>query len=375
MSVFAIGQLVVVVVLLGIGSCGLFAERRQRSIFQTLWLTGLFLIICRATNPWLIFSAAIGLFLSGLCFDARTISIREFLKNHAPQLLGIVLVTTGTVVCFNSTANVVHGIGVVSTIVGLGGTLNWFPFPLVKSIEQSPLGFVNHKLLPVLAGAVFLLRMSHFAHWNEQELAFLAVASLFSLGIIALRLHSGLPSEKLPTHRTLAIVSHANLTTVLTRWTALHPQADWSASSNLPTGLQLFVAILVVESLAVIVLTFQKSKQSFAQQLAFLSLAGIPPFPGAWWRFALLTSLVLPHHRSSLTGLTEPHHGFLALGVVYLAILAALGTGQLESIRRQCDVDDHPPAKTSVLNWSFALILLIVGMFSLSIQPWFQSLL
>lgn len=50
--------------------------------------------------------------------------------------------------------------------------------------------------------------------------------------------------------------------------------------------------------------------------VCLLSLAGVPPLPGFWGRLWVLMAAFSPRHASTLTGLYEPHFGFLLLAAV-----------------------------------------------------------
>lgn len=59
----------------------------------------------------------------------------------------------------------------------------------------------------------------------------------------------------------------------------------------------------------------QRPVDAACATLFLLSLAGLPPLPGFWGRWWLVSAVLRPRHSSPLTGLYESHPGFLAAGV------------------------------------------------------------
>ena len=119
-----------------------------------------------------------------------------------------------------------------------------------------------------------------------------------------------------------------------------------------------------------------------AESVARLSLAGLPPFPGAWWRFGMFMALALPHERSVLTNLIEPHHGFVLFGGVYL-LLSIFNTiaqvGKFGLIANPLALPDlsgrASTSRIAITQWSLTGLLLVLGFYSFSIGPMTMRLL
>ncbi len=246
-----------------------------------------------------------------------------------------------------------HEIGVVCCLTGIGGMLGWFPVPsctLPIQAEKESSSLKIEFLLSVLFAANLLFRCVQSGEWNEREIAVLAVISLLSLVMCGFRLMGTITIPQRCQLSILTILSHANIATVLLGWQKLHLDRNWSASSNILTAENLFLSILFIESFAVLLLlwggsmikvgkgkeieaplprTFQNQipTGSLAAILGVLILSGFPFFPGAWWRFKLTAALLLPHEQSLITKLSEPHHGFvsLALGYGFCSLIVAIG--------------------------------------------------
>lgn len=273
------------------------------------------------------------------------------------QIFGSLLLGIGFWYFLPTAEPLLHRAGVVLLIVGIGGMLGWLPIPQGDSPTRSPdelLQQFSTCLIPVCLAAVLVNHSIRELQWSERELAILAVISLLSLATCGLRLLGPLTIEQRCRITQLTILGNANIASVLMGWELLHPGRDWSHSTNLPTGLQLFYCLLLLESLAVLLLNVGLSrilpnsesplpeaslvalgKLKFLNLLSILcgalSLAGLPPFPGSWWRFGLLSALILPQQTSIVTQVSEPHDGFIMLTIAYagVSLLIALGQARL----------------------------------------------
>lgn len=300
----------------------------------------LILIALYSREPWVnwlaLQIAVLPEFVQGIRRHSLLIAIRQNLL----LLSGSILYTAGFWMFLNSPDVQQHQLGVLLILTGIGGMLGWFPLPYIHPRSEAhrssegittELTLIGNSLLPVIISALFLFRAIQRNPWSESELALLAVISIYSFSLSAIRLSATFSSTERCQLVTLMLLSKANIATVLAGWERIHPDLDWALTSNLPSGQVLFFAILVIDALGLISLVFglhfKGRLANSAAILGMLSLGGVPPFPGAWWLFALFSVLLLPHQRSVVTHLLEPHDGTIALAVGYAAasLLAMLG--------------------------------------------------
>lgn len=293
---------------------------------------------------WLVLQIAV---LPEFVLGIRRHSLMMAIRQDLLLLTGSVLYTGGFWMFLNSPDTQLQQTGVLLILTGIGGMLGWFPLPYIQPRSEAHHGtqgittvltLIGDTLLPVIIAALFLFRVNQRNPWSESELALLAVISIYSLTLTAIRLSSTFDTSKRCQLAILMVLSKANIATVLTGWERIHPDLDWELTSNLPSGQFLFLTILVIDSLGIIVLVcglhFRGRLGDAAAILGTLSLAGVPPFPGAWWQFALFSVLLLPHQRSVVTQLLEPHDGMIALAVGFAAasLLTLLGHLSLAQI-------------------------------------------
>lgn len=259
-----------------------------------------------------------------------------------------------------------HQTGLAMMLVGIGASLRWFPIPETAPYSRhfSARGeLIWDSLCPVLLAALFLNRSVQTVSWSEAELGLLAVVSLFSFGLSGLRLTGQLSPQQRLRLLILNILSQANIATVLMGWEILHTDWNWSESSNLPTGLTLFMVILIVESLASVLVDFTDSSRTDVDLNAkphwFLTgmnvignwnLAGIPPTPGGIWRVTMWSVLLLPQATSNVTHLPEPHPGFVSLSICFITCSSLVMAGHLRATLAATGPKATPPLQeTSVV--------------------------
>lgn len=365
------------------------------------------MIAATGSAPWLAWGALQLIVLGQFVLDRDRTSLKNSLRRGIPQLVASALLGVGFWVGLQSADRFIHEIGVILTIVGVGGLLGWFPLPQGRSrniVRERLSDQLVTSLIPVVIAALLLYRSVQQGNWSEAELAILTVVSLFTLALCGVRFIGELTVERRCRLSVLTILSNANLASVLSGWELLHPDRNWSATSNLPTGQELFISILVVESLATCVMlagfralllddelshseaslagVFQRSPLIGGSIfIGVFTLAGLPPLAGAWWRFAFLSSMLLPQERSVVTTLTEPHPGFVALGIAYAAITLIVAIGHLRLFRVMAldPPKDSSQQTKSPTNLTFVyvclVLLLLVSLAPVSFPNFVQSLL
>ncbi|MEW4487074.1 hypothetical protein AB1L42_03285 [Thalassoglobus sp. JC818] len=250
---------------------------------------------------------------------------------------------------------------VLLIVVGLFASLEWMSIKrdAASNEDSSIANLLSRTILPVLAASVFLFRFSLLSQWTTSEASLLAAISICCLGLWGLRLQSQIDSTSRGRILTNVIFGQANLATVLSVWSARNPRLSWEESSNLTSPDSLFCLILVIESLAAFVYVWSSFDRSHCEEdenerpsqskiwemAATLSLCGVPPLPGAWWRLMLFNALLLPHQRSVLTHLTEPHRGFIALAIVTLLVNLLLATGGIRQAQLM-SAESHESARS-----------------------------
>lgn len=256
----------------------------------------------------------------------------------------------------------------VLIMAGLSGFMGsfWLPWGATQTMDETRMGHVAAAVvLPVTTAVLLLLRLvpGLLSAWNPEVVTILMITAvlLAAAGLLAAWLQIGL-REMLG----WACVAHAGLwcaSLTVAAWDANHPDWNLVTKSGLPGGytatlIALFcdVAALlgVWASLSLLAgergtlqhpdelcgLLRQQPLAGAALSLCLLSLCGAPFLAGFWGRFWTLAAMFGPRQASSLTGLYEPHHGFLALAAVAGAsqlLLCALYLRLLQRI-----VLEHP---------------------------------
>jgi NADH-quinone oxidoreductase subunit N len=179
-------------------------------------------------------------------------------------------------------------------------------------------------------------------------------------------------------------------------WEASHAALSLPAASGLPGGCSAALYALCADAIALLGLAAAlaavkrgNANVEFIEDVAGLarrqplagaaaavclcSLCGIPPLPGFWARWWLLTAAWSAQQPSSLTGLYEPHYGFLATGAVLLAASAAMATVYLRLFQRI--LLDEPRGRldtVGVARWAAGLLSAFVVALGLWPQPLLQ---
>ncbi len=182
-------------------------------------------------------------------------------------------------------------------------------------------------------------------------------------------------------------------------WEAASPGKGLWPSSGLPSGAAAALFSLCADGLALLGLlaalgTLRRggSPVEFSEDVAGLlrqrpatgaaaaiclaSLCGVPPLPGFWGRWWLFAAAFSPQQPSSLTGLYEPHYGFLATcGVMIVGsiLVAAAYLRLFEQVVWEVPRGRLEAAGLPIGRWSAGLpaaALLVVGAWP---QPLLQS--
>ena len=332
---------------------GLLASERT-SLARLSWNSGL-LVLAAGDHPWLWWLAVSLTMVSKLAFAEGGNRSQWSPLYWVSSLLW----TVGFLVwAIPLGFEVATHFAAVLVLAGLGGQLGWFPFPRVQQFDgKGNSEIAGETLLPCLTAGVVLRQLLLSHPLDESALMTLATMTMFALGAASLRM---LREEHLS--RRLALVSLTTLSVLclaalLAGWEAGSPRADWAVTSNLLTGEELFLSILLCETAAWLLvaggtawLSSGTDGVDFEETLAgaavrrpiaslplmagTLSLAGVPPFPGFFWRCGLLASLVLPYRVSQWTSLTEPHRGFWVVAVAAAVCFVLIALAHLKLFAR-----------------------------------------
>ena len=243
------------------------------------------------------------------------------------------------------------GSSLVAAVALLTGLCGFAMLTLIRSEGDS--SFVSTALTAVLVpGAAFvaLLRLIPPllpALNNMVEAAVITAAAIvLAIAVWNTWVATGLTSII----RGLMLLQFSMWLTALAvgAWDSAHTELSLAAVSGLPGGISAAVFGLCVDSLACLGLTGLLSvirrgerPMQFEEDLAGLlrrkpiagcaaivclgSLCGLPPTPGFWFRWWSLVAAVIPQHSSELTGLYQPHFGFLfSCGLLLAGWLAAI---------------------------------------------------
>jgi hypothetical protein len=326
-----------------------------------LWSGGL-LVFSGCTGNRILLWIAVQFSILPLFFYGRTRveNFRIAILRHQQLFVGSILFGAGTLLRgLVPGPAILNSIGWILVLCGLGGMLGWFPFPraAVQGGGQCLFEILSRRVLPALTAAVSLLRDSQGTPLIDQQQFLFMVCAFFPFAICSIRL---LFEERLSQRLVLSSLATLSLLVIavaIESWQASHSSRDWSSRSNFPGGTALFLSILVCETLAwstvacgFFLVRNEPEDEVFAQTLAgvcscrpvaslplligLCSLAGIPPFPGFWWRFGLISAVTLPHRQSFLTRIIEPHRGFIVLGIVLAVLLVINGLGHLKLIQK-----------------------------------------
>ncbi|MCA8990950.1 MAG: hypothetical protein KDA88_03180 [Planctomycetaceae bacterium] len=227
-------------------------------------------------------------------------------------------------------------LGLVLFLPSLGWLTRWFPVPrFVGGDSNQPLiSQVGTALLPRLIIPLALVHLVRLIEPGAVPLPLLMPAAIIPLTLAAVRIRKSASTRDILDMATLIPVAAGIGAIRLIVWDANHQHPDYTLASATPllTGEQLLPAVLVMFSAAWLVsavglseateqnepsATWLQSGRRLFASLGLLSVAGIPPLPGYWWRLTLLTGLTIPHARSSLTSLYAVQPGeFIFCGLL-----------------------------------------------------------
>jgi len=388
-SLVRVAALVACVVPLVIGCL----ETRPDLLALMFWSSGL-LALCASSPLSLVQWAAMQFAILPTLFFGRTRPSfsAEVISRHPTQVLGSGLFTTGFFLL--QTTDVEHPAATISLILmicGLGGMLGWFPFPRVSTAEDediSPGAIFGKRFLPVAIAGTFLFRMVERQPLTSYQSTILAVAAMFSLGLCSARM---IKEERLSRRlvlSSLSVLSCLLFAVCLRNWEAGHLRRIWEVSSNLPGASSLFVSILACETAGLLALTcgfqllnVEREGADFVQTLAgaaskrpwtascslvgLLTLSGLPPLPGFWWRWGLITACFLPHRQSNVTQVMEADYTFALLALLMTLLLISSSLGQLRLLQQMLLDEpfrlrsDHSPRATRIA--TVLTLLLLAG--------------
>lgn len=325
----------------------------------------------------------------------------------APQLiLGSVLYAIGFVlIAMGDSTSSTFTIGVILNLCGMGGMLGWFPFPHVveaSSDSSHPGSLFGKRYLPALTSAVVTCRIIERNSLGPDQANLLILAAFFSLALCGIRLaHEDRVSRRVLLSM-LSTFSFLLVAIFLQNWAWTHSGRNWQLSSNLPGGGELFVSIMICETVALLAIVAgthavspeaesaefcetlsgvvrQKPLLSLCLILGLISLTGIPPCPGFWWRIMMPGLLLLPHRQSNVTEVMEADHSTITLGVVIAVLVIVHAVGHLQWLHRlfldsPFRIRDIPTGRRQLLALASALVLLgIVFLTPLSVSKVFDA--
>jgi len=326
------------------------------------WSAGLVCLSATAQLPAIQWAAVLGCTLPILFYGrTKTGQIPGILSRHPTLMLGCGLFTLGFwLLVFVDRIHPAATIAMILLICGLGGLLGWFPFPRAGSLagdESSPAAILSRRLFPSLTAGIVLLRMAEQNPWEGPQMVLLALAAGFSLTLCGARL---LKEERLSSRLVLSSLSLFGFllfAVCLRNWEAQNASRDWVATSNLPGGAALFSSIAACEIIGLLafvcglqLLHSSQESHDFSQTLSgaasrrplsgvaitgsLFSLAGLPPFPGFWWRLGLVSACLLPHRQSNVTQVMEADQTFAIIALLLAGLLILNSIGHLQLLQR-----------------------------------------
>ncbi|MCA8995711.1 MAG: hypothetical protein KDA80_01960 [Planctomycetaceae bacterium] len=250
----------------------------------------------------------------------------------------------------------VGDLGLILLLCGLGSWGGWFPFVRLAG-ERWTVSTSIHALwrrgLPLLATGGLVAALAKWGRLNPQQTTLLGIVGLFVILQSSVRLSQEQRLSRRTVLTATSILGWLLLAACLMAWEATHPKIAWHNTSNFPSAGTLFVSAICCEAVALLLvvccyhLLNQRGDDRDNAELLHgslrtqpwpssillmgeLSLSGVPPWPGFWWRWTLLAAMFLPHLRNSISGLAEPSTFFawLAIGslcVWMISLLARIG--------------------------------------------------
>lgn len=261
----------------------------------------------------------------------------------------------------------------VLIITSLGWITRWFPVPRLSRnrLSKHIWSLAGEQVLPLLIVPVVLSQLLPSLLRNDIDLAPLMPAVLLPLALAAVRTAGTTRIADVLALSALVPVAAGLAAIRLTLWDQQQPNYSLQAARPLLTGETLLPLILAEFScswlLCVSALQMWSDRPTFGQDgtvscarptslrqrigrllaiVGLLSLAGMPPFPGYWWRLLLLTGLTVPHSRSRLTQLYETVPANLIFGVLLAGGLFLMAFALLSLLRQTASAadDEHNAA-------------------------------
>jgi len=292
-------------------------------------------------------------------------------------------------------------IALVLVLCGMGGMLGWFPFPRTVPYPGTPASFTlifAHRILPCLIAGVLLFRLVERQLLTDYQSLLLLLAGMFSLAISSARL---LKEERFSRRLVLcgcSTLSFLVLTVHFRHWEITHSSQIWSVTSNLPSASSLFASILACETMALLAITCgfrllqrELTEECFVQPLSGIavrcpgmalpavcglySMAGLPPFPGFWWRFGLFSICLMPHRQSNVTHVMELDRTFALITICLTFVFLVNMLAHVQMIQRMF-LDDpfrvregRPSRMVQLAAAASLLLLLLLSWIPLSVGP------
>lgn len=280
--------------------------------------------------------------LGFLCVETGSVSLSEMQATLRSQA------ASGDVSLQAGAAAVAGAVLIAAGLAGLAcaAWLSWEHAEVAARV--TPLTAAWASLVPALAAVLAMQRLFPLlAIWNPTTIIVLTAAALLMTGGACL---ATLLQSHLRATLAWALSAQVGIWTAalaVACWEAAHPRWAVSTASGLPGGATAFWLCLICDAAAFaglwLVLAHLSDRNDalrhrdelsglLAQHpvaggvvvICLLSLCGVPPLAGFWSRLWLFASMFGPRQASSLTGLYEPHFGFLMLAAVCAAALLVL---------------------------------------------------
>jgi len=387
--------------MIGLVSCLLLSLLESRSVLlaAAAWNTGLLALAAGSQQPVLGGIAVLGIglapLLSMLLFrqpaqDFAQPEGRSFRSWKRPVLpLAGLLFCAGLWLHLPDSPNpLIDSTGVILLLAGLGGLLGWFPFPRVNfpGMEGESLSaVVAWRLLPVLCAGGFLWRWIEFRPLSTSSEFLLIIAALFSGIFSAARLTREDDLIRRGSLSTLLMFSFLLLALAIQNWELSHQSRNWTDSSVLPTGRQLFLIIGLCESAGLWLIlcgarllqpvptatlpvrslagaAVQDPLRSLPMLLGVLIQAGFPPGPGFWWRMGLILVCLLPHRQSSVTQVIEGDNSYSLTALAMTLLVIVSGLGHLKIAQILC-FEEPFRVRPASIGWTSGTVAVVLILF------------
>ncbi|MEZ5942559.1 MAG: hypothetical protein R3C18_14285 [Planctomycetaceae bacterium] len=324
---------VLFIALAAVGCVWLFGQEDGRTVSISLMASGLLLWFAVATSMERLAVGFVGLAVLQMFGGSNERPTVADWLSLVLGCLGLAMFQQQVALVGSLTAQT---LGLVLFLPSLGWLTRWFPVPRFAGSEsnQSLISLLGTALLPRLIIPVALVHLIRLIGSNEAPLPLLMPAAIIPLILAAVRIRKSASSREILDMAALIPVAGGIGAIRLIVWDASHQRPDYTLGRATPllTGEQLLPVLLLVFAVAWIVtavgltqrrddnealLTGWQAGRRLLACLGLLSLAGIPPLPGYWWRLTLLTGLTIPHSRSSLTSLYDVQPGeFIFCGLL-----------------------------------------------------------